>query len=393
MNFDNQVQQGTPLAAFLALCICIAMLLTACQPSSDSPIEDVVIVDESEKTSQLYFRIDEGGKVSRPEGYRNWVYVGTPLTPNELNPPEAPFPEFHNVYIDPDSWTHYERTGEFREGTILVKELVSVGSKAAVSGAGYFMGDFLGLEAAIKSRKHFPNEPGNWAYFSFGHSYPLAESAEAFPSDACNTCHATSAADDFVFTQYYPILRASNDAQGKGPALMAVSERKDLMDAMTDATATIGEPRVETGTSVGPVPTDLDALFEYLVAGRYESFSQRESVAHPSRGPHTKFGRPVRVFISDELAASMAAKSTSHPAGSSIVKELYLDDGKTLEGWAVMVKTQDDTDGGNGWFWYEVTSTTDPTQLGGGQAGNGIPLCTGCHTTGKDYVITEYPLQ
>ncbi len=32
------------------------------------------------------------GKLKKPVGYRKWVYVGTPLTPNELNGGEAPFP-------------------------------------------------------------------------------------------------------------------------------------------------------------------------------------------------------------------------------------------------------------------------------------------------------------
>lgn len=69
--------------------------------------------------------------------------------------------KFHNVYIDPDSWAHWKRTGEFREGTILVKELISVGSKVAVSGNGYFMGEYIGLEATIKSKEHFASEPGS----------------------------------------------------------------------------------------------------------------------------------------------------------------------------------------------------------------------------------------
>ncbi len=54
------------------------------------------------------------------------------------------------------SWAHWKKTGEFRDGTILMKELVSVGAKAAVSGNGYFQGEFIGLEATIKSTKHFP---------------------------------------------------------------------------------------------------------------------------------------------------------------------------------------------------------------------------------------------
>ena len=149
-------------------------------------------------------------ELQRPDvSFRTWVQVGTPLTPNELNGGNAPFPEFHNVYIHPADFDHYSRTGKFRDGTILVKELVSVGSKAATSGKGYFMGEFTGLEATVKDSKRFPNEPGNWAYYSFGHSYPLKDKSPPQATASCNLCHQASAAEDFVFTQYYPILRAA----------------------------------------------------------------------------------------------------------------------------------------------------------------------------------------
>ena len=154
------------------------------------------------------------GSLNRPEGYRDWMYVGTPLTPNDMNDGEAPFPEFHNVYINPQAWRDYQRTGQFPDGTVLVKELVSVGSKEASSGKGYFMGEFVGLEAAVKDSKRFPHEPGNWAYFSFGHSYPLADTTKAQAVENCSSCHQTRAAQDFVFTQYYPIIRAARQAGG-----------------------------------------------------------------------------------------------------------------------------------------------------------------------------------
>jgi hypothetical protein len=163
-----------------------------------------------------YFKIADG-QLERPTGFREWVYVGTPVTPNDMNDGKAAFPEHHNVYIDPVSWAHWKKTGEFRDGTILVKELVSVGSKAGVSGNGYFQGDFIGLEATIKSTQHFPDEPGNWAYFSFTSPdlQTLATEATAFPTASCNACHSAAAADDWVFTQYYPVLRA---AKGDGEA-------------------------------------------------------------------------------------------------------------------------------------------------------------------------------
>ncbi len=149
------------------------------------------------------------GKLKKPEGYRRWVYVGTPITPNDLNGGEAPFPDFHAVYIDPVSYAHYEKTGEFRDGTVMIKELVGVGAREATSGKGYFMGDFIGLEASIKDSRRFKDEPGNWAFFSFGHHYPLKAEATRQNAAGCNSCHEASAGKDFVFSQFYPVLRAA----------------------------------------------------------------------------------------------------------------------------------------------------------------------------------------
>lgn len=165
---------------------------------------------------------NEDGSVDQPENWRSWVFVGAPLTPNALNGGEAPFPEFHNVYIEPSAFAYWQETGEWADGTQLAKELVLLlnsedcqpdsdnGSCAQSSGQGYFQGEFHGLELKVKDASRYAEEPGNWAYFSFGHqSEPYNETAMAFPTDACNACHEANAADDFVFTQYYPVLRAA----------------------------------------------------------------------------------------------------------------------------------------------------------------------------------------
>ena len=154
-------------------------------------------------------KYSEDGALIRPEGYREWIFVGAPLTPNDMNDGKATFPEFHSVYMDPGSYAEYKKTGIFRNGTVLVKELISVGSKKAPSGNGYFMGEFLGLETTIKDSKRFPKEPGNWAYFSFGKRPNLAATARKLPAAACNLCHDQNAAEDWVFSQYYPILGAA----------------------------------------------------------------------------------------------------------------------------------------------------------------------------------------
>jgi len=156
---------------------------------------------------------DEDGQLKQPKGYRKWIYVGTPLTPNDMNGGKAAFPEFHSVYINPAAFAHYEQTGKFPDGTVVVKELTSVGTKRATSGKGYFMGDFIGLEVAVKDQSRFQDEPGNWAYFSFGHELPLKDLAKPQPVANCSACHGASADDDYVFAQYYPVLRAAKESE------------------------------------------------------------------------------------------------------------------------------------------------------------------------------------
>ncbi len=347
-------------SAMVGLTVATAFLAGQTQPSGDVA------------------RFNERGELIRPDGYREWVYVGTPLTPNDLNGGNAPFPEFHNVYIDPESYARWKSTGKFREGTVLVKELVSVGSKKAVSGRGYFMGEFVGLEATVKSKDRFPNEPGHWAYFSFGHSYPLAQTARAFPADDCNSCHDASAADDWVFTQYYPVLTAA-----KGDS--------EVHDGATCAAcrAAIGRFK-QTAAAVEvavDMPTNPDDLFAFLREGKYKSWAS-ESNVRLTDAPHDEH---VRTFLNAILDESMTTGNGDHPAGSAAVKEMY-DEAKNLSGWAVSVKVKGDSDGGKNWYWYEVTSTMDPAQIV--VEGMGPKLCISCHRRGgRDLVLVPYPLE
>lgn len=67
---------------------------------------------------------NNAGELELPEGYREWVFIGAPLTPHGLNDGKAGFPEYHHVYVNPDAWAVYQRSGEFPDGTVIAKELV-----------------------------------------------------------------------------------------------------------------------------------------------------------------------------------------------------------------------------------------------------------------------------
>jgi len=154
------------------------------------------------------------GELTLLKNYRQWVFVGAPLTPNDMNNGKAAFPEFHHVYIDPAGFAAYRKTGKFPNGTVIVKELAGVGAKSSASGSGYFAGEFIGVAVAVKDAKRFAKEPGNWAYFSFmGDDGKALASAKAQATAACNTCHQQNAAEDWVFTQHYPVLRAAKPAR------------------------------------------------------------------------------------------------------------------------------------------------------------------------------------
>jgi hypothetical protein len=90
---------------------------------------------------------DADGKLKLPTGFRKWVFVGAPLTPNGLNNGKAGFPEYHHVYVEQKNVDAYLKTGSFPEGTVFVKELTRVlnptfpdGSRTEPSGRGFFNG-------------------------------------------------------------------------------------------------------------------------------------------------------------------------------------------------------------------------------------------------------------
>lgn len=158
-------------------------------------------------------RISDTNETSIPEGFRKWVFIGAPLTPNGLNDGAAGFPEFHHVYIEPGAFAEYERTGEFPEGTTIVKELVLLqeghhpdGSRNEASGRGFYADHFAGVDMMVKDTVRFA-DTGGWGFFNFGHhAPPYAETAAALPEEACAGCHTAAATYDMVFTTFYPIL-------------------------------------------------------------------------------------------------------------------------------------------------------------------------------------------
>jgi hypothetical protein len=158
---------------------------------------------------------DADGKLKLPTGYRRWVFVGAPLTPNGLNNGKAGFPEYHHVYVEEKNLDVYLKTGSFPEGTVIVKELTRVldptfpdGSRSEPSGRGYFNGVYNGMDVTVKDSKRFAKTNG-WGFFNFGHHpEPYAEASAEASASECAGCHAAYVAKtDMTWVQFYPMLR------------------------------------------------------------------------------------------------------------------------------------------------------------------------------------------
>jgi len=131
----------------------------------------------------------------------------------------------------------------------------------------------------------------------------------------------------------------------------------------------------------GEVPVEDAELTKFVEAGDYLDWASETDV-HESAGPH--FGG-VRLYINDELDASLADGGDPHPIASAAIKELY-GDGEDVLGWTVMVKVEDGAGGDTWYFWerFEGKKLID---------GTGESACTGCHGPGIDHILTTYPLE
>jgi hypothetical protein len=175
--------------------------------------------------SSVVFNAD--GTVQVPMGFRKWVFVGAPLTPEGLNDgkyncnaagmncTKSNFPEYHHVYIEQKNVDAYLKTGDFPEGTVIVKELTRVlnptfpdGSRKEPSGRGYFNGAYNGIDMSIKDSKRFA-KTNNWGFFTFGHHpMPYDKTSAERPVSECAGCHiANVAKTDMTYIQFYPLLR------------------------------------------------------------------------------------------------------------------------------------------------------------------------------------------
>jgi hypothetical protein len=209
---EQMKKRSTIVAATIS---CLVLLGIVRIMSKQEAFAAQKVADTTAPSSIAAVQYTPDGKLKLPVGFRRWVFLGAPLTPNALNDGEANFPEFHHVYVEEKNLDVYLKTGTFPEGTILIKELTRVlnptfpdGSRTEPSGRGYFNGELNGIDASVKDSKRYARTNG-WGYFTFGHHpMPYEQTASEKPISECAGCHlANVAKTDMTWVQFYPLLR------------------------------------------------------------------------------------------------------------------------------------------------------------------------------------------
>lgn len=124
--------------------------------------------------------------------------------------PEGEAAGFHHVYTQPEAVSAYRDSGEFPDGTVLVKELRDHARAAYTTGA-----DVASPRAVtqwflmVKDRRgRFPESPlwrEGWGWALFRADEPGKNVATSFEAD-CQGCHVPARATDWVYVQGYPRL-------------------------------------------------------------------------------------------------------------------------------------------------------------------------------------------
>jgi Cytochrome P460 len=142
-----------------------------------------------------------GDKMAVPGDYREWVFLTSSL---DLNYATAATPGHHmldNVFVNPDAYKAFLKTGTWPDKTVMIKENRMAESAGTLSKAGQFQTGMMNLEIHIKDEARFS---GKWAFFV---SSDGKQPGSLMPQSAsCYSCHQDHGAVDTTFVQFYPTL-------------------------------------------------------------------------------------------------------------------------------------------------------------------------------------------
>src|SRR5258707_12620886 len=103
------------------------------------------VLGSEERMFQPHFA--DGNQLARPEGYREWMFVGSNLNMGYSEVPAPKEARFHNIYVQREAYREYAATGKFPRKNVLVREVIAAGTNAAITKQGQCEDKRRGVDA------------------------------------------------------------------------------------------------------------------------------------------------------------------------------------------------------------------------------------------------------
>lgn len=142
------------------------------------------------------------GDLIAPARYREWTYLTSGIDMSYVASAAADHSMFDNVFVNPEAYQSFLKTGTWPDKTIMVLEAREAMDRGSINLRGHYQGtDLMGIEVHVKDEARFP---GKWAFFEVDSAKGIGT---LIPQAApCYSCHAEHGAVDTTFVQFYPTL-------------------------------------------------------------------------------------------------------------------------------------------------------------------------------------------
>jgi hypothetical protein len=151
--------------------------------------------------------VDLAGNIRLPKDYkRRWSHLGNWAVAKK---PSETVHEMHNVYTQPETIAAFNKTGEFPDGAVLVKEVRETKVDGLTTGHSAWSANMKHWFVMIKDRKERFEDSDHWGDgwgWALFEARDPSKNASAGYDTSCLGCHVPAEDSDWVYTYGYPSL-------------------------------------------------------------------------------------------------------------------------------------------------------------------------------------------
>jgi len=156
--------------------------------------------------SALAQQYTKDGELMRPKDYREWIFLSSGIGMTYTGG-SSQNPAFENVFVNPEAYREFLKTGIWPDKTVLILEIRASESRVTINKDGRVQTKIAAMEAHVKDSAR-----GGWAFYGF---HDAGDKGTLFPKTAdCYSCHEKNAATDTTFVQFYPTLIETSKKKG-----------------------------------------------------------------------------------------------------------------------------------------------------------------------------------